>query len=69
MGPELDAVTVDQVRPHKGHLLVRLAEINDRTTAEGLRGFWLFVDEADAAELEEGEYWIHDIIGLQRGHR
>ena len=65
MGPELDEVEVRQVRPHKGHLLIMLDGINDRTTAEGLRGFWLFVDEADAAELEEGEYWIHDIIGLQ----
>ncbi len=65
MGPELEEVEIRQVRPHKGHLLIMLDGINDRTTAEGLRSLWLFVDEADAAELEEGAYWIHDIIGLQ----
>lgn len=65
MGPDLEEVEIRQVRPHKGHLLIMLDGINDRTTAEGLRSLWLFVDEADAAELEEGEYWIHDIIGLK----
>jgi 16S rRNA processing protein RimM len=30
-----------------------------------VRGLWLYVPEAEAAELEEGQYWIHDIIGLQ----
>ena len=35
MGPELDEVEVRQVRPHKGHLLIMLDGINDRTTAEG----------------------------------
>lgn len=65
MGPDLEEVEIRQVRPHKGHLLIMLDGINDRTTAEGLRSLWLFVDEADAAELEEGAYWIHDIIGLK----
>ena len=65
LGTGLEEVTIGQVRPHKGHLLLRLDGITDRTAAEALRGQWLFVDEADAAELEEGEFWIHDIIGLR----
>ena len=65
LGSELEEVTIRQVRPHKGHLLLMLNGIDERTAAEALRGLWLFVDEADAIELEEGEYWIHDIIGLQ----
>ncbi len=65
LGTELDEITIRQARPHKGHLLLMLNGIDDRAAAEALRGQWLFVDEADAGELEEGEYWIHDIIGLR----
>ena len=46
-------------------MLVNLQEIGDRNEAEEVRGLWLYVPEADAAELEEGQFWIHDIIGLQ----
>lgn len=65
MGEELEPVTVESVRPHKNNLLVRLVEVEDRTAAEEVRSLWLYVPEADAATLEEGAYWIHDIIGLQ----
>jgi 16S rRNA processing protein RimM len=65
LGEDLQPVTVESMRPHKSNLLVRLAEIEDRTAAEELRGLWLYVPEADAAALEEGAYWIHDIVGLR----
>ena len=63
LGEELAPVTVESVRPHKSNLLVHLAEIPDRTAAEDARGLWLYIPEADAG-LEEGAYWIHDIVGL-----
>ena len=53
------------MRPHKQNLLVQLGGVVDRTAAERLRGLWLFVPESEAAELAEGFYWIHDIIGLR----
>lgn len=65
LGTDLEDVAILQVRPHKGNLLLTIEGIDDRTAAEALRGLWLFVEEADAAELEEGEFWIHDIIGLR----
>jgi 16S rRNA processing protein RimM len=65
LGEELEPVTVESMRPHKSNLLVRLAEVADRTAAEEVRGLWLYVAEADAAALEEGTYWIHDIVGLR----
>ena len=64
VGEELAEETIEQVREHKTHLLVKFAGIDGRSAAEGMRNLWLFVDEADAAQLEEGVYWIHDIIGL-----
>ena len=30
-----------------------------------MRGLWLYVPEAEASALEEGAYWIHDIVGLR----
>lgn len=65
LGEDLEAVQVATVRPHKTNLLVCLDEVGDRNEAEDVRGLWLYVPEADAAELEEGQYWVHDIIGLQ----
>lgn len=65
VGETLDEETVEQVREHKEHLLVKFAGIDGRTAAEAMRNLWIFVDEADAARLEAGAYWVHDIIGLQ----
>lgn len=65
LGVDLDEIEVVGVRPHKQNLLVQFDGVTDRTAAESLRNLWLFVRETDAAELEEGVYWIHDIIGLR----
>ena len=64
LGETLDEVTLQVVRPHKGHLLIKCAEIDGRQAAEDCRGLWFYVPAAEAAQLEEGAYWIHDIIGL-----
>jgi 16S rRNA processing protein RimM len=64
LGEALEQVTVETMRPHKTNLLVKLAGIAGREEADGVRGLWFFVPEAEAAALDEGEYWIHDIIGL-----
>lgn len=63
-GPTLIPMTVTSARPHKQMILLKLAQINDRTDAEALRGQWLFVHEDDAVELDEDTYWVHDIIGM-----
>lgn len=65
VGEDLAEETIEQVREHKTHLLIKFAGVDNRTAAEDLRNLWIFVDEADAALLEEGTYWIHDIIGLE----
>ncbi len=65
LGADLSEVKILGVRPHKQNLLVQLGGVVDRTAAERLRGLWLFVPESEAAELAEGFYWIHDIIGLR----
>jgi 16S rRNA processing protein RimM len=58
-------MTVEGVRHHKGLVLLKLAGINDIDGAETLRGAKLVISESDMAPLEEGEYYVHDIIGLE----
>ncbi len=65
MGAGLEPVEILKARPHKGSMLAALRGVADRNEAEALRGEWLYIDEEDAAELEEGAYWVHDILGLR----
>jgi len=59
------SLTVRGTRWHQSRLLVRFAELADRTAAEGVRGLTL-VTEVDAAEVPEDpeEYYDHQLVGL-----
>jgi 16S rRNA processing protein RimM len=45
--------------------ILRLEGIGDRAAAEGLRGEQLTVEAARAPELEEGEWWAHELVGCE----
>ncbi len=50
---------------HKpGLLILSLAGISDREAAATLRGAEVYIAETDAAPLAEGEYFIHQLIGI-----
>lgn len=51
-------------RPHKGRALLRLEGCDDRTTAEALRGYLVQIPREEALPLEEGEYFEHQVLGL-----
>ena len=55
--------TVVEAVPYRGDLLVRFAEIGDRTGAEALRGTSFTIDAADRRDLDEGEFWVEDLVG------
>lgn len=48
---------------HKGMILLKLEGVNDMNDAEKLRGSIIKIHRKDARQLEEGEYFIADIIG------
>jgi len=48
----------------KGMLLVRTAEVTDRTSADLLRGALVKVPQEERVPLPEGRYWIDDLLGL-----
>ncbi|HEY9748760.1 MAG TPA: ribosome maturation factor RimM [Allocoleopsis sp.] len=49
----------------KGMYVVQLEGIRDRDQAEALRGCKLLVPESDRPQLEEGEFHVIDLIGLE----
>jgi 16S rRNA processing protein RimM len=58
-------LTVAGTRWHSGRLLVRFADVHDRTAAESLRGTLLLVDSADLEDLQDPDsYRDHDLVGL-----
>lgn len=55
---------VDVVHP-QGYPCMRFEGFPDRTAAEALRGALIEIDEADLTPLPEGEYYLHDLEGLE----
>jgi 16S rRNA processing protein RimM len=50
---------------HQGMILLKLTAVSDRLAAESLRGEWLMVPEDEALPLEEGEYFLFELEGLE----
>ncbi len=57
-------VPVEYVRFHKNWVLLKLEGYDDRDAVESLRGQLLQVREDQAIPLEEGEYFLFQLIGL-----
>ena len=65
LGDEQVEVGLGRVVEHKPNILVlSLSGIDDRNAAEVLRGTEVFIREADAAPLDDDEYFLHDLPGL-----
>lgn len=56
---------VEEVKYQKNMVLLKLKGIDKVEEAEKLRNAFLEVDRENAIELEEGEYFIADLIGMQ----
>ena len=55
---------IEEVKYHKGMVLIKLESIETAEQAELLRGSYLLVDREKEEPLEEGTYYIVDLIGL-----
>jgi 16S rRNA processing protein RimM len=63
---ERGPLTIEHTRWHSGRLLVRFAQVPDRTAAEALRATWLVADSStSAAPADDDEFWDHDLVGLR----
>ena len=61
-GDELLHITA--VKPQGRNILMHFREYDVRETAQRLTGCVLTVPRAEAAPLDEGEYYVFDIVGL-----
>ena len=57
-------LTLKSIRPGNKGAIARFAEIPDRNVAEALRGTELTVPRSALPDLEEGEYYHADLLGL-----
>ena len=60
----LEEVAIESCSPHQGRLLVSLSGLTDRDSADRLHGGLLLIPAGEAVPLGEGEYWIHDLVGM-----
>ncbi|MCD6310636.1 MAG: 16S rRNA processing protein RimM [Candidatus Eremiobacteraeota bacterium] len=52
-------------RPFKKGIIISLAGIDDRNSAEELRGAYLEIPEEDIHPQAEGSFYIHQLMGLR----
>ena len=53
------------VRRQKDRPVIRLEGIDDRNTADTIRGMEIFIHEDQLEELPEGQHYVRDIIGYK----
>ena len=64
-GPTPRPYIVEHMRMHQGYGLLKLDSIDDRDTAETLRALFVMVSMEEAVPLEEGEFYLFQLIGLE----
>lgn len=57
-------VKVSSFRVHKGNILITIDNIHDINEVEKYIGVSVFCDKNDTPPLEEGEFYIDDVVGL-----
>lgn len=62
--PEADAYQVEHMRRNVEYGLLKLRGVDDREAADRLRGKFVMIDLAHAVPLEEGEFYLYQLIGV-----
>ena len=58
-------VTVESYRTHKNNLLVKFVGIDSIEEAEKIKNLQIKIDSENIGELEENEFYFHEIIGCE----
>lgn len=56
---------IEKVRYNGNMAIIKFAGVSDRNAAEALKGKYLYIDRENARELDEDEYFVPDLIGLE----
>lgn len=62
-GAESACLTLAGSRRHKGGLLLQFREVTSREEADRLRGVELRLPADELRDLEEDEFFLHDLVG------
>ncbi len=62
--PNAQPYAVEQMRMNVEYGLLKLKGIDDRNQADRLRGMYVMIDLAHAVPLEEGEFYLYQLIGI-----
>lgn len=61
----VEQVTVEQSKLSKGTYIIKFKEYNNINEVERFKTMWLAINEDQQQDLEENEYYYHEIIGLK----
>ena len=61
---ELRELTIERWRPHAGRALIKFAGIDTPEDVQRLQNWTVEIPEDQARELDEDEYFLHDLVGL-----
>lgn len=56
--------TIETVRIHKDMIILKIKNIEDRNNAEKLKDSYIKIMRENAVQLDEGQFFIIDLIGL-----
>jgi 16S rRNA processing protein RimM len=62
--PTARTYRIEHMRMHQAYGLLKLAGIDDRDQADRLRGLFVMIDLEHAIPLEEGEFYLYELIGI-----
>ena len=57
-------VAIESMREHQGRALLKFSDIESPEELRELHNWTVEIPEAQARELEEDEYFLHDLVGL-----
>ena len=63
--PRPKKLPITHMRMHKGYGLLQLGTISNRNDAELYRGLFVMVRLEDAVPLEDGEFYLFQLIGIE----
>ena len=60
-----DGTILVSQRIHQNAILIKLAGVNTRTAAEGLRGKRIRIKTLELPRLHDGQYYSHELVGMR----
>ena len=65
IGESFDPFTIEKIRWKQTLMLLKFKEISDRTIVSQLTNELLYIRSKQLPQLDEGEFYVHELIGLQ----